>query len=714
MEKKVVATAVFLFCFGMFLDSSYAGEAEKILDLGQVVVTSTKKKVAVLDVPASVTIMSSEDIKNSGFQSTSELIGHLPGVIDQSTSDVYKYDFRGTKSPDAPGPHILIDGREVNLGIFGFNIIGSIPVESIDRIEVIRTPGAYISGRDSSRGVINIVTKRGDSADKIFSPEIGYSYGSWNTHRESLSAAGKIGKGSYYINQAYKESDGYRNTNPIYRSVLSSFDYSLTDALALGVDVQYNKESRAYALGLKKWQLDAGYKRASEIPSSQTSSAYMQKQNTIRNEVIGSTVSLNYDKYPYRSGISFNLADYEEHYEIHTYDNSATSKKSNYEKDRTQNIYELKLFGERSFDLSDVMKDSIEAGYEYSYRDGDQKTVYPFDSSASARTKEAAANIDYDENYHALFLNNNFNYDRFSLGSGLRYEMSDYAMTSEKPATMNSNFNELGWNIAPSYMLFPEGNLYFNVGRSYFYPTAGYFFYAMDSGGTDNRPEDLKPEETTSYEIGFKHNFSKWLSYNVNFFYMKVANRFLSLYNDSGIWEGWKNVGDSTNKGVELAVEGKPLNWLGYDFSYSYISAKWDNGTLRIYDYGATPAADVARNMDITGKYVLNVPEQQCRVGLTYFTPIDGLRFNLGLSVRGESYIDAWNRYKNKPEYLTDAKIAYEKKNWTMYVSAENLFDKEYCYIANTFSQRNSDGSPNHSYYPKNGRYIEGGVSFKF
>lgn len=714
LQLAFVSRVMFVvFLFMTVMNSAKAAE-KKGFDLDQIVVTATQEKIASLDVPASVTILTSEDIESSGYRSTSDLIGHLPGMTDQSLSESFYYDFRGTKSNDAPGPRIMLNGREVNLGIYGNNMIGSIPIDSIEKIEVIRTPGAYISGRDSARGVINIITKRGYEADEAFTPKLSYSFGSWNTHTESVSIMGKKGKANYYLNQTYKESDGYRNTKPKYNSVISGLDFNLTPALKLGVDVQYNKESRAYGPSLKKWQIDAGYGREDEILSSQTSSAYMQKQNTIDNEVIGGTVSLNYDASPYRAGISFNALDYDERYELHTYDNSSTSKKSNYERDRAQDIYEVKLFGGRSFSLGDYAADKIETGYEYSYRGGDQKTIYPYDTSSSARLKEAVAAIDFTENYHAVFLSNKFNYKKFGFDSGLRYEMPEYKVSNDEPKSIKNDFKKLAWNVAPSYMVVPKGNLYFSVSRSYFYPTAGYYYAAMTKESEDNLPENLKPEETTAYELGFKHNFTSWLSYSVNLFYMKIKDRFLSFYDDTGVYVGWKNVGDSTNKGVELELEGKPLKWLAYDFSYSYTDATWDNGVLRTYDYGATPSADTAKNMDITGKYVANVPKHKYRLGLTFFPPIEGLKLNVGMSIRADSYIDGWNRYKNETEYVTDAKITYERKKWTVYLSADNLFNKEYYYVYNTSSQRNSDGSPNNSYYLKNGRYIEAGIAYRF
>lgn len=710
MNKKIIST-VFFISVGMLINYAYTEEAEEF-DLGQVVVTSTKKKALVLDIPASVTIITAEDIEKSGYSSTAEIIGNLPSIIDQSQGDSYSFDFRGTKSSDSHGPHILIDGREVNLGIFGFNIIGSIPLEVIKSIEVIRTPGAYISGRDSSRGVINIVTKRGREGDKIFNSQLYSSYGSWDTYRESVSAWGNTKKTNYFLNATYKDSKGYRHTYPTYKTLLGNFNYEMTETLQMGLDLQYNNESRRYSQGLKEWQLDEGYRRSAEVPSSQSSSAYMKKQNTIENEVLGSTVSLDYSENYSRAGFVFNLSDYEDHYIYRAYDNSPTLKKYHYKKDRTQDIYSFKMFGGRNFDIGSVLKDSIEVGCDSSWQEGNQKTIYPYDDTASS--KEAKGTIDYNERYNGIFLNNELNYQRFNLGSGLRYELTYYKMSSKEPKKVSNDFKKLAWDVAPSYEIFSEGNLYFNVNRSYFYPTAGYFYYAMDKDSPDNRAEDLRPEETTSYEIGFKHHFADWLSYSINFFYMDVSDRFLSFYDDSGDWKGWKNVGDSTNKGVEFEAEGELLTWLGYEFNFSYLNAKWDSGTLRLYEYGATPADDILKKMDISGKTVSDVPEFQYRVGINFIPPIAGLRFNMGLSYIGEKYIDAWNRYKNDDVYLVDGKIMYKVSDWSFYLSGENIFNVAYEKIYNSSSARNSNGSPNNTYYPKNGCYFEGGASYKF
>lgn len=706
---KIVGVLVLGLIFGLTQFSM--AQEEEPFKLEGMVVTTTKKEAKILDTPASITIITAKDIEESGCRSTAEVIGNIPSIIDLSMSESYTFDFRGTKSADSPGPHILVDGRELNLGMFGFNMIGAIPLETIERIEVIRTPGAYISGRGSSRGVINIITKKGEKEEKAFKPELSLFYGSWETYVTTFSASGKEEKIDYFLNAFYKESEGYRHTDPEYRAVLGRLGYDWTDTLRVGFDVQYNKEDRKYTHGLKKWQLDEGYRRSAEVPSSESASAYMKKQNTVENENLGGTISLDYDSFPYRGGIFLNISDYEDRYEKHQYDNSSTMKKYNYNSDRTQDIYEVKVFGGRNYEIGPDFMDSVEAGYEYSQRYADQKKEYPYGDYPD---KEKKGTIDFEERYHGIFVNNELNYDKFGLACGLRYELTDYDMESKEPKHMTNDFEKLAWNIAPSYRIIPEGNLYFSVSRSYFYPTGSYFFYAMDGGAEENMPEDLKPEETTCYEIGFKHHYTDWLSYSANFFYIKMKERFLTMNDEAGAWAGWSNVGDSTNQGIELEAEGMPLGWFGYNLSFSWIDAEWDNGIQSIYEYGATPADDVKTNMDISGKKVLMVPEFQARLGLTFYPPVKGLKFNLGITEIGEQYIDLWNRYKTDAVCLVDARLTYDWKDWKFYLSGSNIFDEEHEKIYNGTSKRNATGAPDHSYYPRNGQYIEAGLSVRF
>ncbi|MBN2706683.1 MAG: TonB-dependent receptor, partial [Deltaproteobacteria bacterium] len=467
-----------------------------------------------------------------------------------------------------------------------------------------------------------------------------------------------------------------------------------------------------YPHNLQKWQLEAGYERAEEVPSSPSGSPYMMKQNSTENEVVGGGFSLDYHAEPYRLGLTLDLSGYENRDELHNYDNNPAYKKYSYVKKRSQDSGDLKLFAERTFALGAVGRDDLEIGYDYSRKDGDQQTIYPYDSSAAV--KEANETMDFTEDYQALFVNNDLKAGRFGLAGGLRYELTDYRITSKKPIKIDSDFSKLSWNLAPSYMILPDGNFYVSVSRGYFYPVASYFYKAIDKNSADNRPEDLKPEETTCYEIGFKHRLADWLTYSVNYFYMDVADRFLSFYDESGSWKGYKNVGDSINQGVEFEAEGRPLPWLGYNVSFSCIDAEWDKATQLIARWGATPAGDIKENADISGKKVSHVPEYQYRVGLHFYPPVKGLKFNLGISGEGESYVDSWNRYKSGPRCLMDVKVDYCCQNWTFYLSGNNIFDDNSETIYNEAGERNPDGSPKHIYYPGNGRYLEAGVTWKF
>jgi outer membrane receptor protein involved in Fe transport len=188
----------------------------------------------------------------------------------------------------------------------------------------------------------------------------------------------------------------------------------------------------------------------------------------------------------------------------------------------------------------------------------------------------------------------------------------------------------------------------------------------------------------------------------------------MPYYNDSGSFKGYKHIGDSINQGVELAADGMLTDWMGYRAGFTWIDAEWDSAQTKVRLHGATPAADSYSVEDISGKKVYRVPEYEYQIGFDFY-PVDKLILSIDFHGFGKQYIDALNRYENKPVTLVDSKISYKPKdNWEVYLLGSNLFNIDYESIFNTTGLRNSDGSANHSYYPQDGRYIEIGTAIKF
>ena len=126
------------------------------------VTTVVKKSVKLLDVPASVFVLSSEDINRSGYRLIPDVMRLSPGM-EVSSIDANKWavSARGFGDRFANKLLVLIDGRSVYISPFSgvYWDVQDYILEDIDRIEIVRGPGASLWGANAVNGVINIISK---------------------------------------------------------------------------------------------------------------------------------------------------------------------------------------------------------------------------------------------------------------------------------------------------------------------------------------------------------------------------------------------------------------------------------------------------------------------------------------------------------------------------------------------------------------------------
>jgi iron complex outermembrane receptor protein len=136
-------------------------------DLMNVEVTSvSKKKQSIADAPAAVSVISQEDISRSGFSTIPDLLRMAPGVnVARVNSYSWAVGVRGGNAQFNDNLLVLQDGRSLYSPLFAGVYWDTVDyvLEDLDRIEVIRGPGATLWGSNAVNGVINITSK--DSRD---------------------------------------------------------------------------------------------------------------------------------------------------------------------------------------------------------------------------------------------------------------------------------------------------------------------------------------------------------------------------------------------------------------------------------------------------------------------------------------------------------------------------------------------------------------------
>ena len=182
MKHQVSAAILMsLLCVG---NLSYA---EEIIELDPVIITAQKWEKTDLDTPASVTTISHEQLKRSGATNLQQALGYITGIVYSSlgpngaamssmTSDL---SIRGQKG----GTLVLLNGSPINWR--GRYNLEDIPVDTIEKVEIVKGGGAVLYGSQGVGGVINIITK------KEFSNSASVGVGNYGRRNISVTAGAK-------------------------------------------------------------------------------------------------------------------------------------------------------------------------------------------------------------------------------------------------------------------------------------------------------------------------------------------------------------------------------------------------------------------------------------------------------------------------------------------------------------------------------------------
>ena len=173
-------------------------------DLMNIEVTSvSKKEQTTSQAAAAVFVISRDDIRRSGALNIPDLLRMVPGLdVAQINASKWAISARGFNGQYSNDLLVMIDGRAVYNPIFAgvFWDSQSIALENIERIEVIRGPGAAVWGANAVNGVINIITR---SAADTQGGYVAAGAGNASTGSETIGYGGKVrGLGAY---RAYAE-----------------------------------------------------------------------------------------------------------------------------------------------------------------------------------------------------------------------------------------------------------------------------------------------------------------------------------------------------------------------------------------------------------------------------------------------------------------------------------------------------------------------------
>src|SRR5690554_1646674 len=208
MVKIKFTLLIFFLSFQVFPQS----DSVKLFTLSEVVVSATKTENLLYHLASSVTVIDSAEIERKKSTNVLDLLKSEYGIsiVQQGSFGTLANVF--TRGGNSGHTLVLIDGVEVNMpndpaGTFDF---ANLPVDNIERIEILRGPQSTLYGSDALSGVINIITKKGTGDPKFTLLTEG---GSYSTYKGLLGLNGSYDFLNYSLALSRSKTDGFSSAS---------------------------------------------------------------------------------------------------------------------------------------------------------------------------------------------------------------------------------------------------------------------------------------------------------------------------------------------------------------------------------------------------------------------------------------------------------------------------------------------------------------------
>lgn len=676
-----------------------AGESPPIME--QVVVTATRHEEATKKIPANVTVITSQEIVESGARSLTDLlktranlhVRELNGTGSQTIVDV-----RGLGGDNPYGKTlVLLDGRRMNRpDLSSINWL-QVPLQLVERIEIVRGTNTVMYGDSAVAGVINIITKKGTVETQMNLSVIAGENGS-NVERAGI--LGSVKKVYYAFNAEHQGNDGWRE-----RSAFSSkgaginIGYDLTDNFGVSFNGSYNKTEFEIPGNLTQAEMDAD--RTQNQPARTwfppawfgfPASTPAHTDDESENEYVNANVLFE-GSLGYAGDVEVNFL---------WGNKDITSDMPSGWVPGQYNQLDIDTFGitpryilkSKPFGFDN----KIIAGLDFYH---ETLTLDQFlDEQRNQRAWEAEAVKDS----LGFYLRDEFSpTDQTILGIGFRTERAEYEAKKEEILgggfgsafdTEKKTHKENAFDVSLAWLFGERSKIYSKYSRLYRFPFVDeqVSFYGLADGFNGT----LDPEKGDSYEIG------------TDFYPTDNINMGLSLYrinlSDEIIWDNTLNkninLDETTHSGFEVYLSYHIKELVDLWGKYDYHKAEFDNGEFKGKELPFAPNHLFSAGMDITLPYDFYLSPEVIYVGDSYL----GNDFDNSSEKLDEyTVVDLYIRYK--PEW--------RRLKITAFLGAKNIFDEEYATIG--YENNPNDGAaPANTFIPSIGREFIGGISFDF
>ncbi|GGP53972.1 TonB-dependent receptor [Shewanella saliphila] len=623
ISAMLCATSVNAVAAPTSTESIPTASTESDVTMDETIVVIGRNQANPLNIAANVDVIDAADIEMSGATNLTDLLRGQSGIQVSDNNSGAVFSMRGFSSSQAVNNTlILVDGRRLNNIDISAPSVESIPLNLIERVEILSGSAGVLYGDQAVGGVINIITK----APTQTSGGIQVSGGSFDTYEVKGDISGAFNDTwRYFLAGSYNQSDNYRDNNENETgSILGRIQYQ-TDVEDFFVEVNYFDDDR-------------------QAPGALTLAQYQDNPRQVASFSEGEyshemTTAL-------RSGYQYQLTDVWALGADLTYSDSLTTSL---------------LYGSAGRIERDLLSFSPKATAHYQLEHGELILVTGVDVSRG----EADFDTLYIQRNNEQTMQSAYVQATVPLSSTLSYvvggrysevtdDLSDQLLYPEGVELDNdAHAFELGLNYRPS----AEHRIYVRANDNF------RFAKVDEQAYTPLDVQGLDPQTGRSYEAGWDYTTATQ-TLKINAYQLELEDEI--VYDGSrtdGPYGGGANVNadESRRFGVSSSYEVQlSKDWL-MGASYDYIDAEFTQG-------------------DNEGKALSWVAEHSGKVFMSYDFADNWQTFVEGVYT-GERYMegDDSNADDKLDSYvLTNLALNYRRNAWTASVRIDNLLDEDY------------------------------------
>jgi iron complex outermembrane receptor protein len=622
-------------------------QQSETVTLQEVVVTASRDTEETVKVPAHVTVVTAEQIQKSNHRNVPEALGALAGVHITDISGNqrnYNVDLRGFGESSQQNILLLVDGRRVNLPDLSGPDWNLIPLERIERIEVIRGGrGNVLYGDNATAGVINIITREGRAVEATATAK----YGSYDTVKANASVSAAHDTVAYDITAGYYNSDGYRdNSESDAKDVGGNLKFDPTDSLRLHLSGGYHYDDTRNPGALLQSDLDAGAEPTDTVKPDDFSKFedYYAKIG-LENDMLSNDMFKLETSYRNRESAFF-----------------GTYSGGWFDADTTTDIWTVspQLIFRGDFD---GISNHVTMGLDFTQAEqGIDNTSYSEFSNTTSRNTGTL-----EKNNIAYYIHDRLGVgDKLFLSGGYRHDRVKFKYDYEDVKSQKI-IDEEAANVGINYAFGPNSKLYGSFSQGFRYPVMDEQFDYINN----EVDPDLQPQRSRNYEAGGSMQIVSGFVLRLNLFRTEIKDE---IFYNTAAFKNQNMDGKTIRQGAEVGFDWR---WkaLNIGAGYTYTDTEFDGGD---YDGNEVPA----------------VPRDRATARIGY-TIAGGLFVGADAVYVGERFLlsDFNNEFDKAENYtVVNAKIQYEWRWLSFFVDLNNVFDEAYStfsglqYNASTFT----------------------------